>query len=104
MADIRWEGASGKTYGYWIGRIGANFKNEPGNYIYAAETRPGYWRPVYIGQTSSLSERLSDHEKETCARSNGATHIHTHTAPGGELNRREEEDDLLERWNPVCNG
>ena len=34
MDDImQWKGASGKTYGYWINPIGANFKDEPGNYI-----------------------------------------------------------------------
>ncbi len=33
MADIiKWEGASGKTYDYWIHPIGANFKDEPGNW------------------------------------------------------------------------
>lgn len=104
MADINWKGASGRTYGYWINPIGANFKNEPGNYIYAAETQLGSWRPVYIGQTSSRSTRLSSHDREACARWNGATHIHAHTTPGSELSRLDEENDLLARWNPVCNG
>lgn len=104
MAAINWKGASGRTYGYWINPIGANFKNEPGNYIYAAKTQPGRWRPVYIGQTSSLAARLNGHEKEVCAVRNGATHIHAHTTPSGELSRREEESDLLARWNPACNG
>ena len=81
MADIKWEGASGTTYDYWICPIGENLKDEPGNYIYAEETTPRSWRPVYIGQTSSLSERLDDHEKEACATRNSATHIHTHTTP-----------------------
>lgn len=102
--DIRWKGASGKSYDYWIHPIGENFKDEPGNYIYAKETEPGRWRPVYIGQTSSLSERLANHEKEACAARNGATHIHAHTTPGGERIRRAEEDDLIENWGPVCNG
>ena len=62
--DISWEGASGKTYNYWVHPIGADFKDEPGNYIYAKETKPQHWRPVYIGQTSSLADRLADHEKE----------------------------------------
>ena len=103
MPNIKWKGASGETYNYWIYQIGENFKDKPGNYIYAKETNPQSWRPVYIGQTSSLSERLADHEKEACATRNGATHIHAHTS--GELRlRRAEEDDLIEKWDPVCNG
>ncbi|MBI2862614.1 MAG: hypothetical protein HYX89_07330 [Chloroflexi bacterium] len=58
--DIKWEGASGKAYGYWIHLIGTEFKDEPGNYIYAKETEPNRWGPVYVGQTSSLAERLAD--------------------------------------------
>jgi hypothetical protein len=101
--DIHWEGSSGKKYGYWIHKIGTTFKDAPGNYIYAKETRPGYWRQVYIGQTSSLAERLADHEKEACAKRNGATHIHAHTSSDSEQVRRAEETDLIDKWDPVCN-
>ena len=101
--DINWEGASGSKYGYWIYKIGTTFKDAPGNYIYAKETRPGYWSPVYIGQTSSLANRLADHEKEACATRNGATHIHAHTGSDSEQVRRAEERDLIDKWDPVCN-
>lgn len=102
--NINWEGKSGKKYGYWIHKIGTVFKDEPGNYIYSKETEPTKCRPIYIGQTSSLRDRLADHEREACARRNGATHIHVHTTPGPETNRTLEETDLIEKWNPVCNG
>ena len=102
--EIYWEGKSGKKYGYWIYPIGTAFKDEPGNYIYATETSPKEWQPVYIGQTSSLNDRLADHEKEACAKRNGATHIHAHITSGGESKRLEEESDLIAKWNPACNG
>ena len=102
-ADIQWEGASGKKYGYWIYKIGTTFKDEPGNYIYAKESSPNRWRPVYIGETGSLRDRLADHEKEDCATRNGATHIHAHTSSNDVSVRRAEESDLIEKWNPVCN-
>ena len=102
--SIKWKGGSGKTYEYWIHPIGADFKDEPGNYIYAAETQPHCWQAVYIGQTSSLSERLADHEKEACATRNSATHIHAHTTSGGERKRLAEENDLIKKRKPVCNG
>lgn len=102
--DIYWEGKSGKTYGYWIHPIGTAFKDEPGNYVFAKETQPRRWRPLYIGQTSSLRDRLADHEKEACAKRNGATHIHAHVNTAGEDARRVEESDLIQKWSPVCNG
>jgi len=101
--DIHWEGQSGRTYGYWIHPLGTTFKDEPGNYIYAKETSPGRWRPIYAGQTASLGDRLADHEKEACARRNGATHVHAHTSAGGESTRRAEESDLIAKWQPACN-
>ena len=103
--DISWEGASGKKYGYWIHDFDTNWKAEPGNYIYAKETVPGSsrWTPVYIGQTKNLAERLADHEKESCAKRNGATHIQAHTLPTDESVRKAEEVDLIAKWKPVCN-
>ena len=100
---INWPGKSGKQYKYWISQIGGGFKDEPGNYIYAKDTPTG-WFPLYIGETSSLKDRLADHEKEPCAKQNGATHVHSHTEHGGEAIRRIEEEDLVEKWHPVCNG
>lgn len=99
---IDWPGISGKNYRYWIHSIGTEFLNQGGNYIFAKETSPGSWVPIYIGQTSSLRNRLENHEKEACARRNGATHIHAHTTPI-ESSRPAEEKDLVDRWKPVCN-
>lgn len=100
---INWPGKSGRQYQYWIHPIGTTFKEEPGNYIYAKETQPNSWRPCYIGQTNNLDERLEGHEKEVCAKRQGATHIHAHTNGNGEVGRRAEEKDLILRWQPPCN-
>lgn len=102
-ADIVWEGQSGKTYSYWIHKIGTVFKDTPGNYIFAKEVSPGRWKPIYIGQTSSLPDRLGSHEKEDCATRNGATHIHVHASLSNEDLRNSEEVDLIKRWSPICN-
>jgi hypothetical protein len=100
----QWTGDSGKSYRYEIYVFGTSFRDLAGNYIYAKEAVRGIWRPVYVGQSSSLKDRLADHEKEVCARRNGATHIHAHTTSGGDAVRKMEEADLIARWNPVCNG
>ena len=101
--EINWPGKSGKQYKYWIHPIDTEFEDKPGNYLYAKDT-PNGRVPLYIGQTSSLEDRLADHEKEPCAKKNGATHVHAHTEHGGEAIRRLEEEDLVQKWDPVCNG
>jgi len=101
--QIYWEGKSSRKYGYWIHPIGASFKDAPGNYIYAKESSPGRWSPLYIGETSSLKDRLADHEREECATRNGATHVQAHTSSESESVRKVEESDLIVRWEPVCN-
>lgn len=104
MADtIIWPGTSGKEYTYWIFPIGTSFKDEPGNYIFAKETSPGRWAPIYIGETGSLRDRLGDHDKLPCIRRYGGTHVHAHTSSSSAQVRREEESDLLSRWDPPCN-
>lgn len=101
-ATINWVGQSGKDYKHWIFPLSASFKPVGGNYIFAKETQPGYWSPVYIGQTSDLSERFDNHHAMVCAKRNGATHIHAYSNDN-EKQRLAEEMDLIGHWNPTCN-
>ena len=100
---IQWEGKSGTRYNYWIFPIGYEFASVGGNYVFAKQTRPGSWTPVYIGQTSDLSERFDKHHKMACIKRNGATHIHVHRNDV-ERARLAEETDLLRKWTTSCNG
>ena len=100
---INWPGSSGKTYQYWIYKIGTPFKDEPGNYIFVKQTSPNKWSPIYIGETDSLARRIPNHEKLPCVERNGGTHICVHTSSSNETARRSEESDLLNKWNPPCN-
>ena len=100
---ITWTGQSGEKYQYGSYQIGTSFKNVPGNYIYAKKNSSGYWDACYIGQTESLKDRLGDHEKETCAKRYGATHIHVHSNGNGEAARKAEEKDLILKQQPPCN-
>jgi len=105
MADtptIHWLGQSGEKYKYWIYELPANLKAEAGNYVFAKETKPGSWSPVYIGQTNDLSERFDDHHKMPCIKRNGATHIHAHLNSDRQT-RLDEESDLVAKWNTSCN-
>ena len=99
---ITWEGVSGKTYKYWIYEMGMTFKSAAGNYIFAKETRPGYFKTIYIGQTEDLSERLDNHHAMPCIKRAGSTHIHAHKN-NDKAARLAEERDLIAKWNPTCN-
>ena len=105
MADMTctWTGASGQPYQYWIYPIGAGWKNAPGNYIFAKETSPGKWTPVYIGETEDLSQRLPNHDKLPLVARYGGTHIHAHTSAPSAVVRRAEEEDLIKNYSPPCN-
>lgn len=97
-----WAGKSGKTYEYYVYPIGSNFKEESGNYIFCKLNAAGQWAPQYIGQTNNLNQRLGAHEKEACAKRNGATHIHARLN-STEAARLAEEKDLIQHYNPPCN-
>jgi hypothetical protein len=109
MADertIMWSGISGEKFKYWIHPIGTSYKEVPGNYIFAKETSPNNWTPIYVGETDNLDRRLgnpNEHEKLPCVRRHGGTHIHSHTSVDNSAIRRKEESDIRDKWNPPCN-
>ncbi|MFC1962042.1 GIY-YIG nuclease family protein [Chloroflexota bacterium] len=100
---INWSGISGKTYQYWIHELGTIFKEVAGNYIFARETEPGRFKPIYIGQTANLGERFENHHKMPCIRQNLATYICTHISSDDEAIRCAKERDLIQKWSPTCN-
>jgi hypothetical protein len=100
---IHWYGASGKAYKYYIHPIRNDFRDLPGNYMFTKQTALGDWIPLYIGESESLQGRLSNHDKMPCVTGNGGTHIHVHISPADTAVRRDEEADLLRRWDPPCN-
>ena len=92
-----WQGASGKTYNYYIyPRHATITEGQVGNYIYAKRNAEGIWIPIYIGQ-GALSIRVHEsHQQIVCINSKGATHIHAHLNTE-EAERIREEHDLLTR-------
>ena len=60
--DIYWEGKSGREYGYWIHPIGTDFKDEPGNYIYAKETSPKKWQAVFCHRSAKCLDHTDCHD------------------------------------------
>lgn len=100
---IEWSGRSGRSYTYYIYPIGTPLKKVPGNYVFARETKPRRWTPIYVGETGDLSERFDNHHKMTCIKAKGATHIHAHASSAVAQERRSEERDIIGKWSPPCN-
>jgi len=98
-----WAGKSGKPYQYEIFPLDAAFRPLPGLYIYAQQLADGGWIPIYIAQTRDLHQRLEGHVRLADAVAHGATHLHAHYCEAGQGARHTEEEDLIHRWQPVCN-
>ena len=102
-ALIYWKDKSGTSHRFWIYPRGTKFNEPcPGIYIYARETSPHKWIPIYIEQTENVNVRLANHEQRECVDQNGATHIHVSIITD-EKSRFTLEKDLIEQWKPVCN-
>ena len=101
--QIYWKDKSGTSHRFWIYPRGTKFNEPcPGIYIYARETSPHKWIPIYIGQTENVNVRLANHEQQECVDQNGATHIHVSIITD-EKSRLAIEKDLIQQWKPVCN-
>jgi hypothetical protein len=100
---IMWKGASKRRHLCWVYPID-DFSplNEGGVYIFAVETSPGLFKPVYIGQTENLNQHMKSLKRKGCARGNGATHIHVKYNKDMKL-RIYDESDLVKMWEPICN-
>lgn len=105
LGTIPWRsGRSGREYSYYlVYKIGAELGAAPGNYIFAEESSPDIFLPIFIGQTSDLSERFENHRTMPCIKCNHATRIHVHRSNGGEKTRLAVVSDLVARWVPPCN-
>lgn len=103
LGTILWRGRSGREYKYSICQIGATFEAVPGNYIFAEETGPGTFLPVYIGQASDLSQPFDQHHPMPCIRRNRAAYVHVRKNDAGDKARLAEASDLIALWDPPCN-
>lgn len=99
-----WTGSSGQKYRYTVYMYGTVFGPGPANFIFARETAPNRYVPVYIGQTQDLSEPFDDHVALECLRQQRVTHVHVRHADARDEIRRAERSDLISAFNPACNG
>jgi hypothetical protein len=100
-------GASGTNYTFTIYSFNTTFKDVGGVYfITRSETKQDNTTRlvhIYIGQTEHLSERFDNHHKATCFKKNKADRICIFREDNEEQ-RLAIEQDLIDKYNPPCNG
>jgi len=102
--QMEWLGESGESYTYDIHKFEGTWNDVPGNYIFARLNDNRRWTAIYIGETESFKDRLTEsHKKLPCARENGFTHVHAHINRDGEQARLDEETDLRANRDTPCN-
>ena len=113
---IEWQGVTQTWKDYFIFEIGAieypDWQLKPSNYIFAyCDAETSEWKPLYIGETKQLADRLPYHEKLQCVLKLGGTHVQVHFhGTDNEDSRKAEESDLLDKYistygtKPPCHG
>ena len=101
--DAKLAGTSGVIYTYEARTIDGPWHDMAGNYAFASQTEEGYWRVFYVGETSSLRQRLANHELWPEAASFGCTHVLAHDNDDGAQARQLEQRDLIKGLCPPMN-
>lgn len=106
MADgtIELTGKSGTKYQFNIWPRSTKFKPAEVIYVMAKKKDATTYTIIYIGQTGDLSVRPLNHHKTDCFDKHKADTLFIRTTPGGEKARLKVESDLIDAYNPPCNG
>ena len=104
-SKVNCTGASGEKYVCYCYKIGEELDEIPGVYIFSKRSNNKKWSPIYVGETGDLSDRFDDHHKKDCIEEEGATHICVFTQDmGKKKDRKAVEEDLIDKYDPPCNG
>lgn len=99
-------GTSGKKYEFNVYPFDTNFKAFGAVYYVSKRTKKlnggGSHSPIYIGQTSDMSDRFDNHHKATCFTRHDANCLSIHQEED-ELERIRNEKDLIEAYDLPCN-
>ncbi len=80
----------------------AKWNDVPGVYIFAGVNQLNQWHALYVGQASSLTDRLTNHERWQEARRLGATHVHVKVLKAA-ADRDTLEQTLIRGYKPALN-
>jgi predicted GIY-YIG superfamily endonuclease len=106
LDTLTFKGLSGTSYSATAYALTQQFNAVGAVYIITkryVQSGTTYYQPLYIGVTGDLSTRFNDHHKDACFTRNGANSICIHRDEN-EKSRFAKETDLIQQWNPTCNG
>lgn len=95
-------GSSGAQYSFQVYPWGTPFKAVGAVYLVLRQGNPSH-DLLYVGQTDDLSARFDNHHKQPCFDRKGRTHIAVLVEPS-EPKRLRIESDLVQKYQPSCNG
>ena len=103
---VTFTGASGNTYEFIAYSIDTSFNNIGAVYVFTNQfegVQGRYqYRPLYIGKTSELADRISGHEKWDCVNEHGVNSICVYVE-GNATSRSKIESDLIANYSTPCN-
>ena len=107
ITNVEFQGVSGQKHIFEVYTLGTETFNDVGGvYIFTKESFNQHgekkYHPLYIGQTNSFKDRLTNHEKWPCAVQNNVNCLCI-LAKENIFSRRAIELDLLSKYNTPCN-
>ena len=106
LGKISFTGVSGSTYDFNAYPLDETFKAIGAVYFITRRYQSGDSHKhdrIYIGQTGDLSERFDNHHDADCFADNGANCVCVH-ADNNKQSRLKKERDLIDKYQPPCNG
>ncbi len=108
LGTVTFTGASGSTYEFNSYAFGTIFKENYGAVYFITnrdQNDDGSYshERIYVGETEDLSTRFDDHHKQDCFDQNNANCICIHGEQNEKI-RLNIERDLIDNYNPPCNG
>ena len=104
---VTFTGDSGNKYTFTAYSIDSSFQNFGAIYIFTKQYYDNQgtsrYRPLYIGKTSELGDRIDGHEKRDCVDENGGNSICVY-AESNANSRTIIETDLIRNYSTPCNG
>ena len=94
----KWEGQSGERYTYDVHSWPVRLSPGPGNFIFAASSGAGQWRPLQIGECADLATLADQERLRSSAGRPAPSHVHVRVNFNPAAVRRREASDLAARW------
>lgn len=96
-----WPMGQNQTLDFTIYGTNTSWNDKAGLYIFAYKSNQS-WYAVYVGQTDSFQNRLTNHDRWDEGAQLGATHIHARTV-GTQADRDRLEAALIGHLQPTLN-